>query len=261
VTAEIAGPVPGPITAVEPAPPPWPQDRLEGTAAKELLLRTLEAVDRSFSRVTAYTLTFRKQERIKGKLLPEQTYFIKVRQAPFAIYMKSLEPVKGRELIYAEGQFDNHVIGHPVGVSRWLVPRIKLPPDHPLILAESRHPLNRAGLANLVRKMIGVRKLDLAEPETVTILDRTTGDDGRTWLRSRHFHHVFHPERPFAETAILYDPETRLPLRFTGYDFPEKDQAEKPLGERYTYDDLKLDVSVTSRDFDPSNPDYAFHRL
>ena len=40
-------------------------------------------------------MTFRKQERIKGRLLPEQTYEIKVRHRPFAIYMKSVLPVSG----------------------------------------------------------------------------------------------------------------------------------------------------------------------
>lgn len=241
--------------------PDWPEDRLEGRAAKERLLTILEAVDRWFSRIPAYSLVFHKQERIKGRLLPEQTYFVKVRQDPFAIYLRCLEPARGRELIYAEGHYDNHVIGHPVGLSRLLVPRLKVPPDHPLILAESRYPLNHAGLGNLVRKMIRVRKLDLDEPETVTVLDRTTTPDGRPWLRSRHQHTRHLPERPFAETVILYDPDSRLPLRFTGYDFPEQGRQEKPLGERYVYEDLNLDASFTARDFDPANPDYAFHRL
>jgi hypothetical protein len=241
--------------------PSWPENRLEGLAAKQLLLKSLELVERSFNRVQAYTLTFRKQERIKGNLLPEQTYFVKVRQSPFAIYMKGIEPVQGRELIYAEGHYDNHVIGHPVGLSRLLVPRLKVPPDHPLILAESRHPLNQAGLANLMRKMIGFRKMDISDPETVTVLDRTTTPDGRHWLRSNHTHSTFRPERPLAETVVLYDPESRLPLRFTGYDWPAPGHHDKLLGERYSYDDLNLDAACTARDFDPANPAYAFHRL
>jgi hypothetical protein len=79
--------------------PAWPEARLEGRPAKELLLKMTQAVDRSFRLVHSYTMTFRKQERINGKLLPEQTYFIKVRQDPFAIYMRGIQPVAGRELI------------------------------------------------------------------------------------------------------------------------------------------------------------------
>jgi len=60
--------------AVETELPAWPEASLGGRAAKELLLKTLEAVNRSFSAIGSYTVTFRKQERINGNLLPEQTY-------------------------------------------------------------------------------------------------------------------------------------------------------------------------------------------
>jgi Protein of unknown function (DUF1571) len=241
--------------------PPWPDERLEGHAAKELLLQTLKVVDCAIRKFPCCTMTFRKQERINGKLLPEQTYFLKIRHDPFAIYMKCLRPVAGRELIYAVGHYDNQVIGHPPGLARLLVPRLKVPPDHPVIMAESRHPVNEAGLANMIRKMIHFRKMDLADPDSITILDRITGSDGRKWLRSTHIHPVMHPERPLGETEVLYDPATRFPLRFTGYDRPTLGQKEKPLGERYSYDDLVLGANLSAQDFDPANPGYAFHRF
>lgn len=247
--------------APEPQLPAWPETRLEGQVAKELLLQTLQAVDRAIRQVACCTMTFRKQERIGGKLLPEQTYFVKVRHAPFAIYMRCLKPVTGRELIYAEGHYDNQVIGHPPGVARLLVPRLKVPPDSPLIMAESRHPMNEAGLANMIRKMIHYREMDLADPDSITILDRTQSSDGHTWLRSTHIHPIFHPERPLGETEVLYDPQTRLPLRFTGYDRPAPGKNEKTLGERYAYDDLVLGAELTAQDFDPANPSYEFHRF
>jgi hypothetical protein len=261
-------PAPLPVTdaaagSAQPQPelPPWPNERLEGPPAKELLLATLKAVDRSFRKSHCCMMTFRKQERINGKLMPEETYFLKVRQEPFAVYMKCLEPVPGRELIYAEGQYDNHVIGHPSGLARLLVPRIKVPPNHSLIMAESRHPVSEAGLANMISKMIHYREMDLADPESITILDRTTGPDGRNWLRSTHIHPVLRPDRPLVETEVLYEPETRLPLRFTGYDRPGPGEREKRLGERYSYDDLVLDAELSAEDFDPANPVYGFHRF
>ena len=175
--------------------------------------------------------------------------------------MRGIRPVAGRELIYAEGHYDNHVIGHPVGMARYLVPRLEIPPDHPMILAESRHPMNQAGLGNLIRKLLGFRQMDLEEPEEVTILDRITTPDGKRWLRSTHIHPQFRPRRPLAESEILYDPSSRLPLHFTGFDWPTDGKTEKPLGERYCYDDLDFDAVLTAKDFDPSNPEYEFHRF
>ena len=57
------------------------------------------------------------------------------------------------------------------------------------------------------------------------------------------------------------DPASRLPLRFTGFDWPADGNAEKPLGERYCYDDLDLDAVLSAKDFDPANPEYEFHRF
>ena len=109
--------------------------------------------------------------------------------------------------------------------------------------------------------MIHYRRLDLAEPEAITVLDRTETPDERRWLRSTHLHPVYRQGRPFVESQVLYNPETHFPLRFTGYDWPAPGEKDRPLGERYCYDDLRLDVVVSDRDFDPANPDYSFHRF
>ena len=76
-----------------------------------------------------------------------------------------------------------------------------------------------------------------------------------------------HPSPVPARTAsspnrrFLYDPASRLPLRFTGFDWPADGNAEKPLGERYCYDDLDLDAVLSAKDLDPANPEYEFHRF
>jgi hypothetical protein len=254
--AETAGSAGGALTMAS-----WAGGRLEGEPAKRLLLDMLLAVRERLNRVRGYTATMRKQERIGGKLGPEQTLAMKVRHQPFAIYFKFLAPTPGKEVVYAEGQHDNKVIAHGTGVARWLVPRLAVPPDHPLALAETRHPVTEAGLANLTEKLIGFRRMDLEDPDAVTILDRTTHPDGREWLRSVHLHAHRKSGRPFARVEVLYDPKSQLPLQISNYDWPEPGhQGELLLAERYVYDDLDLGAILTAHDFDPANPDYAFHR-
>jgi hypothetical protein len=242
-------------------PPPWPEQRLEGKPAKEILLATLRAAAERLDQIDAYTATFRKQERINGVLGPEQTLQMKVRQRPFAVYLKFLAPKEGKEVVYAEGHRDNLVIAHSTGVSRWLVPRLAVPPNHPLALADSRHAITEAGLSNLTRKLIAFRVTDLDDAEAETILDRTTDADGRTWLRSLHLHPRQTPDRPFARVEVLYDPETRFPLQISNFDWPEPNHSgDLLLAERYVYQDLDVDVRLSAIDFDPANPAYAFHR-
>lgn len=237
---------------------------MEGAAAKHYLLDTLLRLYESFGKIPSYTATFRKEERLNGRLAPEQAYFIKVRQTPFAVYMKATAPASGKEVIFAKGLFNDKVIAHSAGLSRWLVPKIQLPPEHPLIRSESRHPITNAGIGNLIKNLIGYRQRDLVEPDAETALDRWNDPVGRQWLRSIHVHHERSSDRPFTRVEVLYHPETRLPLRFTAYDWPESptDEPEAPiLGERYSYDDLTLNAPLSAEDFDPANPAYHFHRF
>jgi hypothetical protein len=252
-----------PLEVARPAdvPPPWPEERVDGKVAKTVLLETLLAVRERLEKVEGYTASFRKQERVNGTLLPLQTLSIKVRRKPFAIYLKFLAPKEGREVVYAEGHHENKVIAHSGGVARFLVPRLAVPPNHPLALAESRHPVTEAGLLNLTNKLIVYRELDMDDTEAVTILDRVTDDDGRVWLRSVHTHPSRHSNRPFARVDVRYDPETRIPVDIESYDWPEPGhQGDLFLAEHYSYDNLNLGADLTTLDFDPANPAYTFHR-
>jgi outer membrane lipoprotein-sorting protein len=49
-----------------------------------------------------------------------------------------------------------------------------------------------------------------------------------------------------------FDLESKLPLRIEIYDAGDR------LMEQYGYEDLRLNVGLSDRDFDPANPDYRF---
>lgn len=243
-------------------PTAWPESPTSGDQAKRFLLASTLRSAAELERISGYTATFRKQERISGNLGPEQTMAMKVRNRPFAIYLKFLAPKPGKEVVYAEGHHDNKLIAHNGDWTRRLVPRLALQPDSALALADNRHPVTEAGLVNLTDKLLTYRKMDVDDAEARTLLDRTTGPDGKPRLRSVHTHPRDDGRRPFARVEILYDPETQYPIQITSYDWPaagEDDELE--LAEMYAYDDLKLDAPLSAADFDPSNPAYAFMRF
>jgi hypothetical protein len=240
--------------------PAWPGGRVEGIEAKKTLFAVLEDAARRIDAASGYTATFKKQERIDGRLLPEQSMAMKVRQRPFAIYLKFLAPKAGKEVLYAEGYRKNKVLAHNGDWTRRLVPRLEVAPDSATALADNRHPITEAGLSNLAHKLVAFRKLDLDDREAVTILDRTTGPDGRPLLRSVHLHEHPNPSRPFARIEVLYDPETHFPVQISSYDWPRPGEAGEPLVERYAYEGLVLDPPLTALDFDPANPAYEFLR-
>lgn len=240
----------------------WPDERLDGEEAKLRLLALLLPVQERLQGVSGYTATFRKQERIKGELRPWQTMAMKVRHEPFSIYLKFLAPKAGKEVIYSEGRYDNHLVGHNGDWSRLLVPRLKLAPTDALALADNRHPITDAGLLNLINKLVRYREMDLGDPVAETVLDRITDDQGRTWCRSLHTHTHYDAERPFTRVEVLYHPETLIPYSIAGYDWPEAGSNLEPrIGEWYVYEDVTFDAVLDDMDFDPANEEYAFSRF
>ena len=186
-TSEMAAPA---VTAKprrvrRPASPIGPKAGSMGALAKRLLLDMLLQVREQLETVASYTATFRKQERIKDVLGPEQTLELKIRHHPFAVYCKYLTPNEGKEVVYAEGHHEDKIIAHSGGMARLLVPRLAVAPDHPLAMSDNRHPITEAGLANLTAKLLGFREMDLDDPEAVTFLDRTEDAQGHPrWPRS-----------------------------------------------------------------------------
>jgi hypothetical protein len=240
----------------------WPIDRLEGQEAKRYLLAFMEQAVRRLEQVEGYTATLTRRERIGGELGPEQRLRIKIQHEPFAVFLRFESPNPGKEVLYHEGHFDDHLLAHNGDWTRRFIPRLKLDPHGPIALADNRHPITEAGIAHLSRKLLHYREIDLNDHHAETILDRTTDEDGTLWYRSLHSHGIYSDERPFAYVEIRYCPERLLPLRIESYDWPEPccDMSDLELAECYEYSDLDLEARFSSLDFDPTNPDYGFQR-
>ena len=240
----------------------WPTGQMDGDEAKRILLESAKRSVAKMEQVLAYTAIFRRQERIGGVLGPEIVSQLKIRNRPFAIYLKNLSPKAGKEIVYAEGHHDNKVIAHNGDWTRRLIPRLAVAPDSALALSDSRHPVTDAGLLNLSRTLLRYRTMDIGDDAAATVIDRITLDNGRQALRSFHSHNKPDDGRPFCQVEILYDLETQIPFQIKSYDWPAPDhKGELNLAERYTYENLNLNAPLTAIDFDPANPDYAFMRF
>ena len=79
--AESDAPPPKPAE-VDPMPV-WPEGTIQGDPAKILLLASTKRAAEHLGRVETYTATLRKQERLSGRLGPENTLAMKVRNPPF----------------------------------------------------------------------------------------------------------------------------------------------------------------------------------
>ncbi len=208
-----------------------------------------------------YSATLVKRERINGTLGEYQYVFTKVRHKPFSVYMYFLGPasLKGQEAIYVEGQNDNKVVGHGVGV-RKVVGTIKLKPTSTWAMDGNRYPITEVGVLNLTQRLveIGERDSKYGECEVKITKGAKVGPPPRVCTLIQVKHPVPRRNFLFNVAQIFVDEELNIPIRYAAYDWPKEPGGEPQLTEEYTYLNLKLNNGFTDADFNPDNPNYHF---
>ncbi len=213
-----------------------------------------------------YTAILVKRELVGNQLSEPNFMKIKIRNernfethsTPFSVYLKFLKPrdVSGREVIWVKGANQNKLIAHETGLLG--LKRFYLDPAGMIAMKGNRYPIYDAGLENLVVKLI-----EKAER------DRAAGDCHVSYTngaminnRSCTLIEVVHPERKqpyeFYKAKVYIDDELNIPVRYAAYDWPLAPGQNPPLLEEYTYINVRLNVGLTDRDFDPNNPEYKY---
>lgn len=205
-----------------------------------------------------YSCILIKRENIKGVLGDPQKIFVKIRHNPFSVYMYFLDPVsvKGREVIYQEGRYDNKLVAHQSGLLRFKT--WHLDPDGALAMRGQRYPITEIGIRNLCVKLIEVAEKDRQFRECKVKYFKDAKINGRQCMCIQ----VVHPKRRknfrFYIARIYIDKEWNIPIRFSAWEWPKKPNGNAVLQEQYTYTQLKLNNNFTDKDFDITNPNYNY---
>jgi hypothetical protein len=214
-------------------------------------LKTLE-------KIKDYTGEFSKRERVGDELLAEERNFMKVRHQPFSVYLRVIEPTSsaGQEAIYVEGKNDGNLIAHTVGFGSSVIGRLSLDPHGFLATRGNRYTIKDVGLKNLVHKLLdlGSRK-ELFRESTVKI--EPTKFAERPCKQVEISSPKAIGDFTLAIARIVLDDEWDVPVHFESHEWPAGG-GKSVLSETYSYYDLKLDVGLTDRDFDPDNPEYTY---
>ncbi|MBA4020117.1 MAG: hypothetical protein C0483_23385 [Pirellula sp.] len=249
--------------------PPVAQPELHGTAI--LIQRSAdgnpvapviawgEDALRQMEGLRDYTCTFKKREVVDGKLLDQQTMFVKSRPAPLSVYMYFLDQdVRGQEAIYVEGRNNGHIVAHPVGFKQTLVGTLSLAPNDSQAMDGNRYPITSFGIKNLLGRYLKGMYSDMQTGETeVRIIEKARVND-RVCTCIQVSHPTKRPEFVYSMTRLYVDDELNVPIRYEGYDWPRRPGEGPPLAEEYTYANMKLNVGLTDADFDPRNPQYGY---
>ena len=259
-----------PIPGLRP-PTPGPSNTLNSSAQPrhpldDAISKAEEGLANIRANVTDYTALMVKRERVNGTLGDVEYMRIKVRNerqtenglVPLSIYMNFVKPkaVKGREVIWVRGQNENKLSAHETGMIGFKT--FHLDPDGMLAMRGNRYPIYEAGIENLVVRLI----------EKAT-RDRAAGDcevqyfmGAKINKRSCSMIEVVHNERrspyEFHKAQVFIDDELNIPIRYVSYDWPSSPGGKPILMEEYTYVDVDLNVGLTDRDFDITNPEYNY---
>lgn len=215
----------------------------------EALLNEAQA---SYKQINDYSGIMHKQERIGKRMYPKETIFFKFAK-PFKVYMKWIkDPYKNREMIYVEGQNDNKIKAHEGGLIG--IVSVNLDPRGSMAMKGNRHPVTDMGIGNLLKVVQTNVAKAKKNNDTITVIK--SGEEKIFGVDSIKLEATFPKEKDkgyYCYRAVFWvDREKKLPIKIMVYDW------ENQLVEDYSYENLKFNIGLTDKDFDPSNKEYNF---
>lgn len=197
-----------------------------------------------------------KHEVVKNRVSKHKMH-IKLRHKPFSVYLRFFEPHAGREVIFVDGKNQGKLLAHEAGIKA-LAGTVALSPNSPEAMSESRYPITRIGIANMVKGVIAQWETEkqYGECQVKYYPNAKLGSLNCQVIESTHPK----PRRQFRfhMTRLYIDKKSGFPVRVEQHGFPKQPGAKPPVLEEYTYQNLKVNVGLKDVDFDPRNPKYRF---
>jgi hypothetical protein len=206
------------------------------------------------ARVSDYTCTFVKQERVDGRLLPEQEMQVRFREKPFSVNMLwTRNADKAKRIVYVEGQWtgkhgERLAAVEPAGsIARLFVANVFRPIDGNEARAAGRKTIDQFGFANTLRRILKFCDLAAKRKE----LDIKYVGEGSLAGRPTY---MFERRLPYTDDHGLYpdrlliihvDKEYLLPTSCASY----ADEGKTELLGRYILRNVQFNVGLTDSDF------------
>ena len=211
---------------------------LELPPGEQTLWKLIADCNSSYEKLTGYTCTFGKQERVDGLLRPEEIITMTFRK-PLSVHLVWTNGLlKNRQVIYEVGKHKGMLLAYTGNLPAFRKV-FRIHPTSVEAKRENKHSIREAGMGYLCMRLR--EQFEKAKAEN-TLEARYLGvkefEGRRTWLVSRKM-----PGGGRREWHI--DTELVLPIHVATYD------SDGKLLERYTYTDITLNPDLKDEDFDP----------
>ena len=210
---------------------------VDGPTAYAAMLADAKA---ALAKVNDYSGHMIRQERVKGKLLPEQTAEMYGRTKPASLALRVIAPAlqAGKEYVGVAGAHAGKVRATVGSSLLWLEV------TDPRFAAENRHSPAEIGISGIVETLEKQLATERRLRNSVSILVGDYEFAGRSVKRFEILTERPHALRYAARTVVYVDAETKLPVRFEAYDGPAGERVEC-----YSFVNVKLNPGVPESAF------------
>lgn len=224
----------------------------QSPAGHDQATRLIADARASFARVQDYTATLVRQERIAGQMQPEQFIELRVREKPFSVYLKWTSPKQfvGQEAMYVTGKNKNQMRAKGSGLAA-LAGYLSMPPDDPLAMKRSRHPITDTGIGQLTEAIARTFEFERRFPPSVVKLNFAEyAFQQKPCTRMEVVHSTNNGQFYCYRCVVFFDKEMKFPVRFEAYDWPAPNgNPNGELLECYSYINMKFNVGLTDAAF------------
>lgn len=224
-------------------------------SAFEELAQAIARMQKADARLKDFTATFVRQEYKGGKLLPQETIALKYRAAPLSLYLRWGTGSSAQEVLWRRGWNDDRLRAHPGSFPDFTV---NLKTDSWLAMRGARHPIFRAGFSFMIEMFARDLVTTRAKPSCLGAV-KDEGVQDVLAAKARCFEMSTDkescPEVYAYRARLCVHEELAVPIRIQVWD---REDGEVRLVEDYAYGDVKLDVGLRDKDFDPKNDEYRF---
>lgn len=233
--------------------------KADAVAETDPLAPAIKAVTyslRSLDDVQDYTATFYKKELVGRKTI-ESRMTLKLREAPFSVYLKFVSPSAGREVLYVHGRDKNQLKVKDVGFAG-LAGTVAIDPTGSFAMDENRYPVTSIGLRHLVAKLLELWLEEAHLDGQQVRSERGVAIGALKCDMVEVTHTKRHQNARFQTTRLFMDEATGRPIRFQALGFAGPKDSAPPVVEDYFYGNLQFNVGLTEMDFSTKNPQYNF---
>lgn len=194
-------------------------------------------------RISDYTCTLVKQERIGGKMRPEQQIEVKFKESPFSVVFHIVRNAGAADkIIFVEGANDNKFLAHPTGLTGLLIPKVSRAVDDAQAAKASLRRVNQFGFARSLRSLLDQYESAAASGDLTQEFLGTGEVDGRaTMVLARLLPPK--PQYPYNKVVIHLDRQYLVPTATFCYN------RQGQLEAKYIFSNVQFNTGLSNEDF------------